>query len=222
MYWKLLVVSLAGVLASCEPATRPDAAAPPTAPSKPAAKPTVFHFDSDKTGSLAAGFTGDVGDWKVAADETAPSKPNVLAQTAKNARRVYNVALAAKTRLADVDLSVRLRAVSGRIDQGGGLVWRAGDARNYYICRWNPLEDNYRFYKVVDGRRTQLVSAELKARPGWHTLRAVMTGGKVECYFDGRKYLETTDETFKGAGKIGLWTKADAVTHFDDLTVSGK
>jgi len=211
MFGKLLVLSLAATLASCGAVTGPDVAA----------GPTVCHFDSDKTGRVAGRFTNDVGDWRVAADETAPSQPNVLAQTARNARRVYNVALARQPRLTDVDLSVRLRAVSGRIDQGGGLVWRAVDARNYYICRWNPLEDNYRSYKVVDGRRTELASADLKARPGWHTLRAVMTGGKIECYLDGKKYLEATDDTFQGAGKVGLWTKADAVTHFDDLTVRG-
>ncbi len=222
MFWKVLVLSLAAVLASCGPAARPNVAGAPAAASRPAAEATVFHFDADKTGGVPGGFTSDVGDWKVTADETAPSQPNVLAQTAENAGRVYNVALAAQTRLADVDLSVRLRAVAGEIDQGGGLVWRAGDASNYYICRWNPLEDNYRFYKVVDGRRTQLASARLTAPPGWHTLRAVMTGAKVECYLDGKKYLDTTDDTFKAPGKVGLWTKADAVTHFDDLAISGK
>ncbi|MCD6303875.1 MAG: hypothetical protein J7M21_02815 [Planctomycetes bacterium] len=182
----------------------------------------MFNFDSDKAGKLAAGFTKGVGNWKVVADKTAPSKPNVLAQTAKNGRRMYNVTLAAKTNLLDVDITVSIKAVSGECDQGGGLVWRAADAHNYYVCRWNPLEDNYRFYKVVKGKRSMIATANLNAKPGWHEVRAVMKGNKVTCYFDGKKYLEATDDTFKGPGKVGLWSKADAVSHFDDLTVSGK
>ncbi|MBA3257018.1 MAG: DUF1080 domain-containing protein, partial [Pyrinomonadaceae bacterium] len=104
---------------------------------------------------------------------------------------------------------------------GGGVVWRARDAKNYYIARYNPLEGNYRVYKVEDGRRTQLGTSDVKRSEGWHTLRVTMTGERIECYFDGRKYLDVSDSTFKSAGKIGLWTKADAQTHFDDLTVGG-
>jgi len=190
--------------------------------SKEAAKPTVFNFDADKAGEAPKGWQAAVGTWKVAADETAPSKPNVLAQSAAGPKPQFNVALATATSLKDLDLTVKMKAVSGEIDQGGGPVWRAKDAKNYYVCRWNPLEDNFRLYKVVDGKRTQLANADLKAEPGWRTIRVTMKGEQIECYLDGKKVVEAKDDTFKDAGKVGLWTKADAATHFDDLTVSGK
>jgi len=186
-----------------------------------AAGEKTWSFDADKAGQIAAGFTGAPGQWQVVADETAPSKPNVLAQLAKNEKSVYNVALATDTRFKDVDLSVKTKAVAGEGDQGGGLVWRAKDAQNYYVARFNPLEDNLRLYHVVVGKRTQLKSADTKLPAGWHTLRVTMKGDQIECFIDGQKYLELKDATLPDAGAIGLWTKADAQTLFDDLTVSG-
>jgi hypothetical protein len=190
--------------------------------SEEAAKPTVFNFDADKAGEAAKGWEAAVGTWKVAADDTAPSGPNVLAQTAAGPGPQFNVALATAADFKNLDLSVRLKAVSGEKDQGGGPVWRAKDARNYYVCRWNPLEDNFRLYKVIDGKRTQLATADLKAPAGWRTLRVVMKGDAIECHLDGKKLLEAKDDALKDAGKVGLWTKADAATNFDDLTVSGR
>ena len=146
----------------------------------------------------------------------------MLAQQASNADEVFNVVLVTGTSYDDLDLSVKLRAIEGRIDRGGGVVWRAADARNYYIARYNPLEDNFRVYKVVDGHRRMLESARLSVdHDAWHTLRVVMQGDHIVCYLDGKKYLDTRDSTFTSAGRIGLWTKADARTHFDDLTVAG-
>ena len=182
----------------------------------------LFNFDADKAGEMAKGWTADVGTWTVVADDTAPSKPNVLAQSAEGPGAQFNIALATATSFKDLDLTVKMKAVAGKADQGGGPVWRARDAKNYYVCRWNPLEDNFRLYKVVDGKRTQLANADLKAEAGWHTIRVTMKGDQIECYFDGKKVVEAKDDTFKDAGKVGLWTKADAATHFDDLTVSGK
>lgn len=181
----------------------------------------VWNFDGDKPGELAKGFTNDVGQWQVVADDSAPSKPHVLAQQAKSDKQTYNVALLADTNYKDVDLSVRFRAVAGETDQGGGLVWRAKDAQNYYVCRYNPLEENFRVYKVEAGKRKELGSANVPPAPGWHTLRVTMVGEKIECYLDGKKDLEASESTFPGPGRIGLWTKADAVTHFDDLTATG-
>jgi hypothetical protein len=183
----------------------------------------TWNFDSDGASALAKGFTNDVGEWKVQADPAAPSKPNVIAQLAKSAGSVFNIALVTDTNYKDVDLSVKMKAIAGRGDQGGGLVWRAKDAKNYYIARYNPLEDNFRVYKVVDGRRNaEFQSATVAHSDGWHTVRVTMTGGHIECYYDGKKYLDVNDSTFAGPGRIGLWTKADAQSHFDDLTVSGK
>jgi hypothetical protein len=182
----------------------------------------LFSFDADKPGEMAKGWVDCTGTWKVVADESAPSKPNVLAQVSGEAKTPFNVALASETSAKDFDLSVKLKAVAGKKDQGGGPVWRVKDAKNYYVCRWNPLEDNFRLYQVVDGKRTQIATADIKAEAGWHTIRVTMKGNAIECSFDGKKLIEAKDDTFKDAGKVGLWTKADAVTHFDDLNINGK
>lgn len=181
-----------------------------------------WNFDSDKPGALPEGFTNEVGDWKVVADPTAPSKPNALAQLAKNSGSTFNVTLVSGTNYKDVDVSGKMKAIAGNEDQGGGLVWRAKDAKNYYVVRYNPLEDNYRLYKVVNGRRSQLQSTSIKHSEGWHALRVIMQGDHIQCYYDGKKYLDAKNSTFVEAGRIGLWTKSDAQSHFDDLTVSGK
>jgi hypothetical protein len=181
-----------------------------------------WNFDSDAPGSIAKAFSNDVGMWQVVPDASAPSKPNVLAQLAKSAGPVFNVALIGGTNFKDVDLSVQMKAVAGRIDQGGGLVWRAKDAKNYYIARYNPLENNFRVYKVVNGARTELQSANIPRKDGWYALRVAMTGDHIECFYDGKKYLDVKDSTFNAAGRVGLWTKADAQTNFDDLTAAGK
>jgi hypothetical protein len=178
----------------------------------------VWMFDGDATGGAAKGFTAEVGVWTVA--EVPGGK--VLAQTAKNASATFNIALAGDTHAKDVDLSVALRAIAGKVDQGGGIVWRAKDAKNYYLARYNPLEDNYRVYKVVDGKRTQLQNADIPHSAGEHTLRVTMNGDHIECYYDGKKHLDARDATFTAAGKIGLWTKADAQTQFDNLTLIEK
>ena len=182
----------------------------------------IWNFDSDSTAVIAKGFTNDFGAWQVIADPLAPSKPNVLAQMAKSSSPEFNVTLITGTNYKDIDLTVRMKAVAGRIDQGGGLVWRAKDGKNYYIARYNPLEDNFRVYKVVDGKRTEFQSATIKHTDGWHTLRVTMAADHIECHYDGKKYLDVKDSTFTNGGRIGLWTKADAQTHFDDLTVNGK
>jgi hypothetical protein len=179
----------------------------------------VLNFDQDQTGQPPKGFTVAEGTWRVFADEDAPSKPNTLGQDAASSKPTYNIILADEAGPKEVDLSVRMRSVSGEIDQGGGLVWRAKDARNYYTCRFNPLENNYRVYKVVDGKRTQLLSADVEAPAGWHVLRATMKGDQIRCYMDGKEHLAVQDATFAEAGKFGLWTKADAKTRFDDLNV---
>jgi len=132
------------------------------------------------------------------------------------------VALAGETNARDVDLSVRMKTIAGDYDQGGGLVWRARDVKNYYLARYNPLEDNYRLYKIVNGKRTLLQNADIAHTAGWHTLRVTMEDNHVQCDYDGKKYLDVKDATFPEAGKIGLWTKADAQSQFDDLTFVGR
>jgi hypothetical protein len=181
-----------------------------------------WNFDTGIPGTIAKGFTNEVGEWKVVADPNAASQPNVLAQLAKSSGATFNVTLLGDTNYKDLEISVQMKAVAGKEDQGGGLVWRAKDAKNYYVARYNPLEDNYRLYKVEKGRRSELKSADVKHTDGWHALRITMKGSLIQCYYDGQKYLEAKDNTFSGAGKIGLWTKADAQTQFDDLMVQGQ
>jgi hypothetical protein len=193
-----------------------------------AGEPRAFRFERDSLGKLPPGWsaaktgTGEGSVWQVVADDTAPGKTGcALAQTAAGPGGLFNLCVADGSSFRDLELRVSFKAVKGDKDQGGGLVWRYRDADNYYICRMNPLEDNYRVYKVVAGKRTQLETKEgLKVPAGeWHTLTARMTGDRIECSLDGRKHLEARDATFPDAGRVGLWTKADAQTRFDDFRV---
>jgi Domain of Unknown Function (DUF1080) len=120
------------------------------------------------------------------------------------------------TNFKDVEVSIAFKAVKGKKDQGGGIVWRYQDANNYYLARMNPLED-----KVVAGKRIQLESKEgLKVPVGeWHTLKIKLVGEQIECFLDGKKELESRDGTFTKPGKVGLWTKSDAQTRFDNFQV---
>jgi hypothetical protein len=192
-------------------------------------KARTFAFSKEALDKLPtgwkAGHTGKegAGAWKVVADDTAPSKKgHVLAQTGESPSPVFNLCVAEDTGFKDVEASVMFKSNKGKRDQGGGIVWRYADANNYYIARYNPLEDNYRLYKVVAGKRIQLATKEgVKVPAGeWHKLAVRMTGDRIECYLDGKKELEATDDTFREAGKVGLWTKADAQTSFDQFIVS--
>jgi len=143
----------------------------------------------------------------------------VLRQDARNASSVFNVVLSDKV-ARDLELEVSLRSIDGEIDRGGGLVWRAQDGDNYYIARFNPLEDNYRVYTVASGVRTELASAAATVQPDtWSTLTVRMQGDHIECELDGVTLLDVHDSTFPDAGRIGLWTKADARTEFDELVL---
>lgn len=176
----------------------------------------TWDFEHDEPGKGPSGFQAEAGRWVVERGGGGHS----LAQRAANPDDVYNLTLIDGTAYRDVELVVRVKADRGEVDRGGGLIWRARDPKNYYLARWNPLEDNYRVYKVVDGKRTQLRSAKVAAGDGdhgWHTLRVRMVGDRIECDFDGRRELEARDPTFADAGRIGLWSKSDAQSLFDDL-----
>ena len=177
----------------------------------------LWAFESDQPGRSAKGFTGQVGTWEVVQD----GDNHVLAQKAKNDDDTFNIVLVEGKSYKDLDLSVRLKSFAGELDRGGGLVWRAKDKGNYYIARYNPLEDNFRVYKVQAGKRTQFQSAKTPGDMKWHTLRVTMFGTRITGYLDGTKFLETDDATFPDSGQIGLWSKADAQTYFDDLMVDG-
>jgi DNA-binding beta-propeller fold protein YncE len=177
----------------------------------------TWTFEDETPGAIAQGFTAGKGEWKVVAS----AEGKALAQLAESPDADFNVALIDGTNARDVDLSVRVQAIAGVNDQGGGLVWRARDARNYYVARYNHLEDNFRVDKVVDGvRSAAFQNAKVKHHDGWTVVRVTMTGDHIEGYLDGVKFLDATDATFPEAGRVGLWSKADARSRFDDLTLA--
>ncbi len=190
-------------------------------------KVTRWDFEDAAVGKLPAGWTatqtgkGEGSVWKVLEDKTAPKGPKVLAQTAsEQPGSLFNLCIADKSKFTDLDLSVSFKAIAGKKDQGGGPVWRYQDADNYYIARMNPLEDNFRLYKVVAGKRLQLATVDVTAAEGkWHTIRVVQKGNRIQTWFNGKMHHDVKDDTFTEAGKIGLWSKADAQTAFDDIVV---
>jgi hypothetical protein len=195
-------------------------------------KSRTFTFAKSDLGKLPEGWkAGHTGEgygsvWKVVADGTAPAKTgHALAQTAAGPNKFFNLCIAEKTRFKDGEISVAFKAIAGKVDRGGGIVWRYQDAGNYYVCRMNPLEDNFRLYKVVAGKRVQLATTkdDVRVPAGeWHTIKITMMGDQIECFLDGKKHLAARDDTFKDAGKVGLWTKADAQTRFDKLAIAAK
>jgi hypothetical protein len=184
-----------------------------------------FRLTSTDVGKLPRGWSAaQTGDgqgsvWKVVADASAPSKSGfALAQTAKSPNSLFNICVADQSRFGrNLRLKVSLKATEGEHDQGGGLVWLYQDAKNYYVTRFNPLEDNFRLYYVKDGKRIQLDSKEdiHLDKKAWHTIDVTHRGDAITCTLDGKFKLEGQDKTFAEPGKVGLWTKADARTHFD-------
>lgn len=190
----------------------------------------IYNFDEDEKGALPAGFfsaltgQGKEGTWIVMGDETAPSPPNVLAQISPDPTDYrFPMAVLEEAIFQDLDLSVKFKAVSGRVDRAAGLVFRYQDENNYYVVRANALEDNYRLYRVVDGVRIQFAGANFRvASNEWHTLRVECIGDQIKCYYDDELKITARDGTFTEAGYVGVWTKADSVTYFDDFTVTEK
>jgi hypothetical protein len=199
------------------------------APLAAADPPFVFGLAKADLGKPPAGWeaartgSGDGSVWKVVADDTAPSKSGLaLAQTAAGPDGLFHLCVAAKGRFGNnVTVSVALKAVEGKLDQGGGVVWLYQDPNNYYVARYNPLEENFRVYRVVGGKRTQLGTVEkIKTVPGWHTVKVTHLGKEITCTIDEKYHVSVTDDTFQGPGLVGLWTKADARTHFDQFTAA--
>jgi len=196
----------------------------------------TIHFDSAASGSVPSGWTvamthdGGPPKWEILADPFAPGKPNVFAQTSTdNTSARFPLAIYDQPSFTNGSLSVRFKTVSGQRDQAAGLLWRYRDPDNYYIVRANALENNVVLYKVEGGKR---ISLEPKGSPPktygvkqevpkqtWCTLKVSFHGQRFEVFFNGARIMEVEDSTFPGAGKTGLWTKADSVTYFDDFTI---
>jgi hypothetical protein len=181
-------------------------------------------FESQESGKLPKNWSAKMtnsdtnsANWQV--EEEAGNKILSLKGFKKGKRGPFNLCFTKDVDFGDGEISVRFRANSGKEDQGGGIVWRVKDRDNYYVARFNPLEDNFRFYYIKDGQRHLLKSATLHLKKGWHTMKIRQKGSHFEGYIDGKKYLEFDDEHIKKGGGVGLWTKSDAATSFDEFKV---
>jgi hypothetical protein len=186
-------------------------------------------FADDTVGATPKGWTPTMTGkgnpkWSVEKDSTAPSKTNVVKQSGT---ATYPLLLKDGTSLKDGFVEVRFKALSGAEDRAGGIVWRAKDANNYYVVRANALEDNVVLYKTVNGTRSAIdivgrqggYGVKLPVPSGqWHSLRVEFAGNRFKVYFNGKAAFEVEDRTFPDAGQVGLWTKADSVTVFDDFS----
>ncbi len=198
----------------------------------------TINFDSGKPGTVPPGWTavptqpGPPPKWEIVKDPSAPSPPYVFAQVSRDKMDSRcPIAILNKFDLKDGDVSVNLKPVAGKEDRAGGLIWRYRDANNYYLVRANALRNNIAIYKVENGKATPLAA---KGRPEthgidhsvpanqWSVLKVQFRGPLFSVYFNHRRLFQVVDSTFAQSGKVGLWTKADSVTYFDDFRVAGK
>jgi hypothetical protein len=180
----------------------------------------TVNFDDDAAGAVPAGWTcGVTGSgsprWAVTADPSAPSKPNVLLQSGSG---TFPWCVKNGTALTDGFVEVKFKPISGREDQAGGLVWRWKDTDHYYVARANAMEDNVSLYYTERGSRKTLKYVDAPVASGtWHTLRVEFSGDRIAVSLDGKRYIELDDKHISGPGAVGVWTKADSVTAFDDF-----
>jgi hypothetical protein len=176
---------------------------------------TLITFENSDIGKLPVGWSAEKSDWYIQADGSSRAL-----KMAKNSGEAFNITVLADIFSLNVDVEARVKAISGDEDQGGGIVWRYQNSNNYYIARANPLENNIRVYKVINGRRSELKSANVMVKTGeWFSIRITMKGENIECFYNGKSVYKLTDAAFPAAGLVGLWSKADAVSLFDDLTI---
>jgi len=192
---------------------------------------TTFTFETHKPGKIPSGWSqyftgkGEKTDWIISDD----NGNKVLAQISEdNPNYHFNEIVFDGLKVKNVELKVKMKGVKGKMDQGGGFVWRFIDADNYYVVRANPLEDNVVLYKVENGKRTDLPLIDKGRTYGidveplgneWNTLKLTVLDSLFTVYLNNKQIFQVRDETFANAGKIGLWTKADAVSYFDDFQV---
>jgi hypothetical protein len=207
------------------PAATP--AAPEPVPSGAQAAAITQTFDNDAVDAAPSGFSfartgnGSLGKWLVKAEAGAPSGRHVLAQAdADDTSFRFPVAVLDEPILKNARVSVRCKLISGRVDQACGLVARYRDENNYFVTRANALEGNIRLYTVRNGKRNELASYSGAVTPNvWHDYRFELRSDELQVFWDGQRVLEHRDGTFGDAGRAGVWTKADSITHFDDLRV---
>ncbi len=213
-----------------------DVQPPPKRDERKATKEVTIDFEKTEDGKTPPGFTaaltgggGDVS-WVVKIDETSPAGASVLAQTSTDkTNKRYPVCVYDDFTARDVDVSVQFRAISGEVDQAADIVWRYTDKDNYYVVRANALENNVVLYKTQNGVRSDLkikdkdsgygVKAEV-LKDKWNTLKVSAVGKSFVVSLNDKPLFEVVDDTFAEGGKVGLWTKADSVTHFDNLKIA--
>jgi hypothetical protein len=186
-------------------------------------------FNNAKPGELPPHWIGTQtgkgeAKWSIEKDVEAPGKSFVLKQSGEAA---YPVCIKDDVHLKNGYVEVRFKPISGKEDQAGGVVWRVKDKDNYYVCRANALEDNVVLYRMVRGTRSALDIVGRKGGYGikepvapaqWHTLRVDFRDHQFKVTFDGKHLFDVEDNSFTDAGKVGVWTKADSVTLFDDFS----
>jgi hypothetical protein len=189
------------------------------------AQAATDNFDDAKPGTLPGGWTAGVTGtgtprWAVEADPTSPSRPHVLKQSGKGA---FPWCVKQDASLADGYVEVKFKPLTGREDQAGGVVWRWKDGDNYYVARANALENNVSLYYTQSGRRITLKYVDAPvARNAWHTLRVEFSGKRIRVVLDGKPAIEMEDDHIAGSGAVGVWTKADSVTLFDDFAYGAR
>jgi hypothetical protein len=200
-----------------------------TAPA-PLAGEVRWAFEDVAAGKLPTGWLADatrrvgpLATWEVAESAGAPSAKHALSLSYPNHKQYdsFNLCWTPDVRFLDGTLEVSVCARSGKEDQGGGVLWRAQGPNDYYVVRLNPLEANLRLYTVKNGNREMLASADAPAQAdAWHRIRVDHVGSDIRIALDGKQLIAVKDATFAGAGGIGVWTKADAATDFDDVVAS--
>lgn len=185
----------------------------------------IIGFDQDQISAAPAGWTCGVTGrgspkWAVEADPTAPSKPNVLKQSGSG---TFPWCAKKEISLSDGFVEVKFKPMQGSEDRAGGVMWRWKDGDNYYIARANALENNVSLYHTTRGSRQKIKYVDAPVQAGqWHTLRVEFTGKRIKVALDGKQYIDAEDSHITGAGAVGVWTKADSVTAFDDFYWGGK
>ena len=230
----VIVVGVAGFVFLYAPSQTPGAAPVAAPPQQNAPKPVAttfsqkqsFNFDNDQLGAIPPYLKADKtgggtrSEWQVKNDPTAPSTPNVLAQTSDEKVQVhFPIAILTGEIYKDLNVSVSFKTVSGTMDQSGGIIFRFDSAKNYYLLRASATENDVVLYKYVGGTSSIIASISMMVSAGsWHTLTVVAVGESIEGYFDGKRVIEARDATFL-SGSVGLRTKADSVTYFDNFLI---
>jgi len=191
----------------------------------------VYNFEDVKLGDIPKTWISDATNpdkklpkWEIIEDKSAPSPSHVLHLRQTDARgSTFNLCYNKDIAFLDGELHVSFLSISGEEDQGGGIMWRALDNENYYVARFNPLEDNFRLYYVKEGYRRMLKGVRVSlSKDAWHSMKIIQNKNHYEAYLDGVKLLEGNDDTFVKSGAVGVWTKADALTSFDDFSIKMK